>query len=288
MMQSPTLDTTSLQVFNKPYPFYDDFKYNAKLIFFIPLGVFLFLWLFQPFEIAMLPSREKYYLMVGIALITFLALSIYLLFIPSLMPGKFSSAVWNIKKEILYNVWILFTILAGYFFYAKWLVGMNLDFSTVIMFVLTAAIPITALIIVNHNKMLRTHVKLADEMNLKLKDNKRILEKIVHFKSEYQKDSLSIKISSLLLIRSANNYIEVFWIDGDAVRNQMVRCSMTNAEETIKEYKFVLKCHRSYIVNINYIDRIEGNSLGYKLFIENVNFDIPVAKGSVERLKQLI
>jgi len=136
--------------------------------------------------------------------------------------------------------------------------------------------------------MLRSHLKMADEVNKKLKDHKLIQEKIIYFNSDYQKDSLAIKIGSLLLIRSANNYIEIFWKDGETIKNQMVRCSMVNAQEIIKEHKFIYKCHRSYIVNISYIERIEGNSQEYKLFIENVNFPIPVSRNSVSKLKELI
>jgi DNA-binding LytR/AlgR family response regulator len=90
------------------------------------------------------------------------------------------------------------------------------------------------------------------------------------------------------LIRSANNYIEVFWKEGDSIKNQMVRCSMAYAEDILKEHKFIFKCHRSYLVNINYIDKIEGNSQGYKLYFEKVDFTVPVSKNSVTRLKELI
>jgi hypothetical protein len=255
-------------IFNKPYPFNDDFKYNTKVIFFISTGVFAFLWLFQPFEIGILPVRQKYYLMLGFGFITFLSLSLYLLFIPSLFPKKFSVAVWSIKKEILWNSWILFTILVGYFFYTKWLGVMKFNFYTVIKLVLTATLPISGLIIVNQNRMLRSHLKLADELNKKLKEHKLNLEKIIYFTSDYQKDSLALKGSSILVIRSANNYIEVFWKEGDIIKSQMVRCSMTNAEEFVKEYKFIFKCHRSFMVNIN--------------------FPIPVSKNSATKLKELI
>jgi DNA-binding LytR/AlgR family response regulator len=136
--------------------------------------------------------------------------------------------------------------------------------------------------------MLRSHLKLADELNRKLKENKSIQEKIIHFNSDYQKDSLAIKDSFLLFIRSANNYIEVFWKEGDTIKNQMVRSSMTNAEELLKEHKFIFKCHRSFMVNINHIERIEGNSQGYKLFFENVNFSIPVSKNFASKLQELI
>jgi len=91
-----------------------------------------------------------------------------------------------------------------------------------------------------------------------------------------------------LIIRSANNYIEVFWKEGEIIKNQMVRCSITHAEDVVKEHKFIFKCHRSFIVNINYIERFEGNSQGYKLFVENVSFTIPVSKNTVSKLQELI
>jgi len=277
-----------LNIFNKPYPFNDDLKYNTVIIFFISMGVFVFLWLFQPFDISTLPVRQKYYLLVGFGLITFLSLSFYLLFIPSLFQKKFSSAVWTIKKEIFWNTWILFTILAGYFFFTQWLEVLKFNFYTVIKLALTAVLPISVLIIINYNRILRLHVKMAHELNRKLKEHKLIEDKIIYFTSDYQKDSLAIKASTLLFIRSANNYIEVFWKEGDTVKNQMVRCSMISVEETVREYKFIYKCHRSYIVNIKFIERFEGNSQGYKLFFEGINFPIPVSKVSVDKLKELI
>jgi hypothetical protein len=277
-----------LNIFNNPYPFDDDLKHNSKIIFFISIGVFAFLWFFQPFEIALMVTKKKFYMIFGFSFITFLSLSLNLLFIPSLFPKQFSSAVWNIKREIFWNLWILSTILVGNFIYGKTFMVLKYDFYMVIKLVLTSIFPITILIIVNHNKMLRSHLKKADELNKKLKENKSIQEKIIHFNSDYQKDSLALKVSALLIVRSANNYIEVFWKEGDTIKNQMVRCSMLTAEEQLKEHKFIFKCHRSFIVNINYIERFEGNSQGYKLFFENIPFSIPVSKGSVSKLQEII
>lgn len=277
-----------LKIFNKPYPFNEDLKHNSKIIFFISIGVFAFLFLFQPLDISKLPIKDRLYFITGLSFITFLALSLHLLFIPSVLPKGFNSSHWNIKKEIFWNLWILFTILIGYFLLNNYMGLLKFGFQNVIKLLLTAVIPLSILIIINQNHMLRTHLKLADDLNRKLKDNKLIRDKIVSFTSDYQKDSLAIKVSLLLFIRSANNYIEVFWKESETIKNQMVRCSMVNAEELLKEHKFMFKCHRSYLVNINYIDSIEGNSQGYRLFFENVGFPIPVSKNSVSRLQELI
>ncbi len=277
-----------LNVFKKSYPFNDDLKHNTKVIFFTSIGVFLFLLFFQPFDIKSLLGKEKYYLITGLAVVTFLSLSLNLLVIPSLFSKIFSSALWTIKKEIFWNLWMLFTTLVGYFLLTNSLGVMKFGFAMVLKLVLTGVIPITVLIIANHNKMLRSNLMVADELSKKLKENKSIPEKIIYFSSDYQKDSLAIKVNLLLFVRSANNYIEVFWKEDDLVKNQMVRCTMASAEEILKEHKFIIKCHRSYLVNVNYIHRIEGSSQGYKLFFENVNIPIPVSKNSMDKLKELI
>ncbi|HAF29193.1 MAG TPA: hypothetical protein DCG75_09120 [Bacteroidales bacterium] len=273
---------------NKPYPFNDDLKYNSKLIFFISIGVLVFLYLFQPLDVSLMDNEQKLYVVLGLGAVTFLSLSLNLLILPSLFPGIFIKRIWNIKKEILWNLWILSTISVGYYLYYRLLGIFDVDFRMILGLIIIAIIPITGLIIVNRNRMLRTNLRFSEGINKKLKENKSIEEKLVHFQSDYVKDNLSIKVSLLLLIRAANNYIEVFWKEGGKYKSQMIRTSLLKAEELLKEHKFIFKCHRSYMVNIKYIDKIEGNVQGYKLFFENLDFTIPVSKNFVYKLKELI
>jgi hypothetical protein len=277
-----------LEFLKKPYPFNDDLKHNTKVIFFISTGVFVFLFLFQPLQIDALATRDKYILVIGLGVITFLSLSLNLLILPSLFPKILHGQSWNVKKEIFWDVWILFTVSFGYFLYYKALGIMEFGFDMIIKLILIAIVPISVLITFNRNRLLRTHLKSANELNKKLQESKMHPDKLVHFESDYQKDNLSIKVNLILFIRSANNYIEVFWKEGQAVKSQMVRFSLTKAEELLKDNKFIFKCHRSYLVNIKLIDKIEGSSQGYRLFFENVEFPIPVSKNYTERLRELI
>ena len=277
-----------LKFLNKPYPFNDDLKHNTKIIFFISLGVFMFLFLFQPLQIDALATREKYFLVIGLGIVTFLSLSLNLLILPSLFPRILKGTSWNVKKEIFWDLWILFTVSVGYFLYYKALGIMEFGFNMIITLILIAIVPTSVLIVLNRHRLLRSHLKLANELNIKLQENKSIPDKLVHFISDYQKDNLSIKVSLILFIRSANNYIEVFWKEDKEVKSHMVRCSLTKAEEILKDDKFIFKCHRSNMVNINYIDKIEGSTQGYRLYFEKVDFPVPVSKNNVHKLKELI
>ncbi len=277
-----------LEFLNKPYPLNDDLKHNTKIIFFISVGVFVFLFLFQPLQIDALATRDKYILVIGMGIITFLSLSLNMLILPSLFPKILHGSSWNVKKEIFWDLWILFTVSVGYFLYYKVLEIMEFGFDMIIKLILIAIVPTSVLIVLNRNRLLRSHLKLANELNIKLKEHKSSPDKLVHFVSDYQKDNLSIKASIILFIRSANNYIEVFWREGQEIKSQMVRCSLMKAEEVVGDDKFIFRCHRSYLANINFVDKIEGSSQGYRLYFDKVDFPIPVSKNYAIKLKELI
>lgn len=277
-----------LKFLNKQYPFNNDLKHNTKIIFFISIGVFLFLFLFQPLQIDSLETRDRYILVIGLGVITFLSLSLNLLILPSLFPKVLNGASWNVKKEIFWDLWILFTVGMGYFLYYKTLGIMEFSFDMIIKMLLIAIVPTSVLITFNRNRLLQFHLKTANELNIKLNENKSLPNKLVHFESDYQKDNLSIKVSLILLIRSANNYIEVFWKEDQKIKSQMVRYSLTKAEEILRDDKFIFKCHRSYMVNTLNIDKIKGSPQGYLLFFEKVDFPVPVSKNYIHKLKELI
>jgi hypothetical protein len=277
-----------MEFLKKPYPFNDDLKHNTKIIFFISVGVFLFLFLFQPLQINALETREKYFLVIGLGGITFLSLSLNLLILPSLFPRILNGSSWNVKKEIFWDIWILFTVGVGYFLFYKALGIMEFGFDMIIKMILIAIVPSSVLIVFNRNRLLRSYLKSAMELNKKLKEHKSLPDMLVHFVSDYQKDNLSIKVSLILFIRSANNYIEVFWKEGQGVKSQMVRCSLSKAEEILQGFKFIFKCQRSYLANVNHIEKIEGSQQGYRLFFDQVDFPVPVSKNYINKLKELI
>ncbi|MBC8146891.1 MAG: LytTR family transcriptional regulator [Bacteroidetes bacterium] len=278
-----------LNFLNKPYPFNDDLKHNAKIIFLISVGILGFLLLFQPIDVSSLSNKEILYLVTGVAASTFLSLSLNLLILPSFLPTLFRNLRWKIWKEILWNLWILITISGiNFLFYTKLFALLELDFNTIVSFVLIAVLPVTVLITINQDRLLRANLKSAIKLNQKLTENKTIDDKIVFFESEYKKDDLSIKVNSLLFIKSASNYIEVYYKENNVIKNQMVRCSLLKASESLKDFDFVIQCHRTFIVSNKHIDKIEGNSQGYKLYFNNVDFPVIVSQKYIADFQKII
>ena len=49
-------------------------------------------------------------------------------------------------------------------------------------------------------------------------------------------------------------------------------------ESFLKDYDFIIRCHKSYIVNTKYVNKVTGNARGYLLKCNILDFYIPVSR----------
>ncbi|NOX46764.1 MAG: LytTR family transcriptional regulator, partial [Chlorobi bacterium] len=110
--------------------------------------------------------------------------------------------------------------------------------------------------------------------------------KIVHLKSDYEKDDLSVDVNTLLYIRSANNYIEVFWEENGKTLSQLIRCTLKYAEDAFVGFPYIFKCHRAFIVNINFVKKVEGKPQGYTLYVGADNHMVYVSRNFIPQFKE--
>ncbi len=275
------------KILKQSYPFNDDLKQNTKLIFVISLILFLLFFLFQPSDLNALNTHQKYSLIGGLIVVIFLGLSINLLLIPSFLSNTRLFKNWTVLKEIFWNIWIIFTIATGYFIYFQLFEYFSFSFYILVKVLIISAIPISILIPYNRNRLLRMHLQSALELNRYLKEKANPVPKIIHLRSDYEKDDLSVNVNDLLYIRSANNYIEVFWQGREGTHSRMVRCTLKNAEEASIDYPFIFRCHRAFIVNIYQIKRLEGNSQGYVLYVGDEEHSISVSRKYILPFKEI-
>ena len=68
----------------------------------------------------------------------------------------------------------------------------------------------------------------------------------------------------------------------------MLRSTLQNAEILFKDYENIFRCHRSFIVNVDHIAEVKGNSQGYKLFLDSIDFPVLVSHKKIQELQKLI
>ena len=109
--------------------------------------------------------------------------------------------------------------------------------------------------------------------------------------AENEKDRLELKSEELLYIESADNYSTIVFTKNNKITIHLLRGSLKRIESQIT-FPFILRCHRSYIVNLKQINHIKGNAQGYRIeFKAELRDTIPVSrnysKALFERLESL-
>lgn len=86
-------------------------------------------------------------------------------------------------------------------------------------------------------------------------------------------------------IKSCTLYIN--FMHNGVMKSHQMRSTICNIEKAICSGDIV-RCHRSFIVTIRYVDSAEGNSNGYRLYLKNCSDVIPVSRRYTLLIKELL
>ena len=95
---------------------------------------------------------------------------------------------------------------------------------------------------------------------------------------------LTINLDSLYYVESDDNYVKVFYKHNDRIASYMLRCRTKSLEQTL-EGTGMIRCHRSYIVNVRKREFVgEENRMRYLVLSSDTNKRIPVSKSYYNNL----
>lgn len=110
---------------------------------------------------------------------------------------------------------------------------------------------------------------------------------MIHFKDDKGNLRFSIKHQDILYIKGADNYVTIFYNDHNKVEHQMLRSTLKQLEDELSNYKIV-RCHRSFMTNINRVKLIERDKDGLLLKLDHTQpIEIPVSKTYTEGVFKL-
>ena len=278
-----------LDFLNKPYPFNNEPKYYLKVITAVSLGMFLFMLFFQPLDLAFSDFNSKLYFITGFGGIILLILVINRVLLPAVFPRLFIPANWNLKREILLNLlsWVLLSVAIT--FYTYYVGHVELSIPVLFRILLLSLASVIILIVVNQHRALRKYLKNAIDLNKRInKDGAGNHETEIELISENRSEMLKISLNQLLFIRSANNYIEVVWKKEDRVKKMLLRKTLKNIETEFSQYKNIVRCHRSCLVNINHVQKLAGNIHDLSLKLKYFDEELPVSRQYALKLRETL
>jgi hypothetical protein len=282
-------------VFTEPYPLEDDHKKQLLVNVLVSGFVVLFLAIFQPFGLSEInwPWYKILPVYLGYGIITFLIILITEKLIKPAFPMFFDEQDWNVGKNI---IWLVFTIMLiglGNLFYSSLLGFTGISGSTLLSFQLytigIAIFPVTVITLLKRIQFLNRNLKEVKKINEDLLKpiQQTSEEQPITFVSENGKETIRLTPDQFLFAESADNYSDIVYTENSIVRRAMLRSSLRRFEEQ-NTNAYIYKVHRSYLVNLRKISRVEGNSQGYRLFFENIDESVPVARRCSLHVKHLI
>ncbi|HEV7349109.1 LytTR family DNA-binding domain-containing protein [Telluribacter sp.] len=269
------------QLLRQPYPLNDSRRHD--FLFAVGAGLFvaLFLFLFQPFGLSRWEaSWTKTAVITGYGLVTFGAMLLWEFGVKrGLLAGSYTEEKHTVGRQILHVALLLLLIAVGNYLYTLLVFGQDgpgavEGFGKTVLYTLLIGIfPTVTSILLNYVYQLKKYRHppqvVPGEPAVPSAD---VLELV----AENGKDSLAVRAEQLYYIESADNYCLVVYQGEKEKKRELVRSSLSRLEEQINSPRIV-RCHRSFIVNLSKIEKITGNAQGYRLHLPG-EVTIPVAR----------
>lgn len=258
--------------FTKQISFISSLK--KKILVSSILGLFLSIIIIflEPFDTNEYESDSRIINLLGFGVLVF---CVYL--IQSILENFWYNKVhkvWQISHEI-FSI-IIFFICSGsvIFFYnhffinnLSYSIGHHLGYYTYI--VLPMMVVLTPLILYLRQKFGEFVIPVDPDTYVLIGKNKN--------------EKLELKKNELLYIQAEENYINIYFIDSNnQAQSKTFRQTLSVVHE---QASFLQKCHRSYLVNINQIYEIQGNSQSAKICFLQVEQKVPLSKTYYKQIK---
>ncbi|MFW5535948.1 MAG: LytR/AlgR family response regulator transcription factor, partial [Prevotella sp.] len=98
--------------------------------------------------------------------------------------------------------------------------------------------------------------------------------------------TLSLPPENIIYVESMSNYADICYMEDDEVRHKMLRITLKQIKECIADNKFMVQCHRAFIVNLNFVVTITNRNSGYLLQIFGTDKQIPVSRTYTAAVKE--
>jgi len=269
------------------------FDEDLWLLLSISFGIFLFILFFQPFPIERFDFNNLLLFVAGFGAIIFL----FMFLVRLVFPWIGSNQGDNINIPFLSTYLGGFIIVAlssvAFVFYLRYVGFVGLSFYVIFKVVLICLAPPALLRLYDLIKELKQQNELLTSAKKTVQDQverfeEGNLKKSIEFISENKTEILTLLVSDIAFIKSADNYVEVVYKSGVSLRKNLIRNTLKNIELQLKEYSDFIRCHRICVINKCYIEKLSKNYNNYWLTVRGYNDKIPVSRQYLLKVKEAL
>ena len=97
---------------------------------------------------------------------------------------------------------------------------------------------------------------------------------------------LEVNPQDILFVESMSNYADVWYIEGDQTSHKTMRITLKQINESLAAERYLVQCHRAFIVNLNFVIAMSNRNTGYQLQLFGTDKQIPVSRTYPPQVKE--
>ena len=101
-------------------------------------------------------------------------------------------------------------------------------------------------------------------------------------------ERVTLHVADLLYLESVGNYVKVCHLVDGVARYEMLRVTLRQIEDVLQPYTMIVRCHRSFLVNLKQVEQIVSQSGAMQLLIRHCNDQLPVSRSNVAQIRGAI
>ncbi|HSD06345.1 LytTR family DNA-binding domain-containing protein [Flavobacterium sp.] len=245
----------------------------------------------QPFDVNPQEQKMPFFWISVLHSSTPIAILLCIALICKLFP--ITTEDWKIKNEcILVFFLILFTGIAQFFIRDiiydnpnnwSWRYLTEEVCNTFIAGLFLAPIIIS----INLNRQQLKNNQKADHISSTINEIKKDqTNTLITIETEVKSEKFVFESHHFIYAKAEGNYCEIFLKKDDTITKLIKRIPIKNLEMQLSILPFVIKTHRSILLNINYIKKVTGNAQGYKVQLKDCQDTVPVSRNFIQSFGQ--
>jgi len=269
-----------IEYLNKPFPFIENKLHRLIASFLFALFIFIFIYIFQPFGISNIQYNKGLYLL-GYFGITASVMLLGFFVAPLIFKDFFNFENWTIKKNYIFiSIHFLLIIILNWIYNTT--IGITEQHSLLYFILITVSVGIfpTLFLMYFIEKILTNKSQsIATTITDKIQHQKtETINTSIQLVSKNNNETFTINLHQLICIKSEGNYLSVVFKDNNKIESKLIRNSISKIEEQLIIFEKVVRCHRSYIVNLGNVEKLSGNARNFSLHITDLDYLIPVSR----------
>ncbi|MFZ1806932.1 MAG: LytTR family DNA-binding domain-containing protein [Cyclobacteriaceae bacterium] len=263
---------------------------KEKVYFIILTGLFVsfFLLFFQPFGVNNYDPAERITLqffsiamLMGVIVSMLLAFNEFILF-------RLIIKQQTRKTMIAWIIWSIIWLSTGLFLFYNYL-GEWHDFkwTSYLSFIgnigTLSLIPLVGIVLFIKIRTLRTSLESAHAYTYGGAEGDQLLT----FKADNLKDHFTLPLKYVVYLESEDNYVAIYHLKNDVLNKALIRKSLKSIQQE-EHHKTLIRCHRSYIINLMHLQQVYGNRNKLSVFLGPVKDPIPVSRQYLNDIYNLI